>query len=164
MILFCQENTIVEFTLSDWMTLTSNTTPICDWTIKSDAAEHEIHYTQNVTIKRVVLANNILLQIRNNHNPKKMLFLNFSEYNKCIEMSLFVQNMMRSMQANWIDIEDYYNFYIQKCNARRKIVLEEQDFFTVDNANFDIYRLFKEISIFCSDKLQSDVMFNKVHE
>lgn len=162
LIVFCYENSYVEFTMSDWIIFTSNSKTLNDWVLKTDPVEHETHITKNVTIKKVVKANNMYIQIQNNNQtrPGNLMLLNYSEYNKCLEMNQFIQNIMRTFQGNWLEIEDYYNYYIHRCNCKKKNVLEEQDFFTIENPNFDVYRLFKEISIFCLDKLQSDVSFN----
>lgn len=160
MIVFRHENSCVEFTLSDWVILTSNARTLNDWVIKTDAVENETYITKNVTIKKVVKSTNMFIQISNNQSKTgNSIFLNFTEYNKCLEMNMFIQNIMRTLQSNWFEIDDYYNFYVHRCNTTKKYVLSEQDFFSVDNANFDVYRLFKEISIFCIDKLQSDVLF-----
>lgn len=159
LIVFCHDNLYVEFILSDWITLTINQQLIESWFAKAEAKTSANIGTKNINIKKTMKSNNPCLQINNCQQPRanNNILLSPSEYSKCIEIDLFIQNVIKSFQSNWFAIEDYYNVYVHKCKAKNVLFLEDNDYFFADNANFDCYRLFKEITYLCKDKLRTDV-------
>lgn len=165
-IVFCHETSFVEMILSDWIILTKSCNFINDLFTKTDINDGLTIITKNIGIKRILKANNAFIQIQNIHHTRQNdhINLNVSEYRKCIEIDLFVQNIWKCFQANWCSVEDYYNMYVHKCNTLNKLVLDDFDIFFFDhNVGFDCYRLFKEISYFCTERLQSDVMFSSTN-
>lgn len=162
-IVFCHESSYVEFILSDWSILTKSCILINDWFTKTDINDGLFITTKNIGIKKILKANNTYIQIQNIHHTRQNnnIILNVNEYRKCIEIDLFIQNIWKCFQNNWCGVEDYYNMYVHKCNTKNKLVLDDFEYFFFDSSvGFDCYRLFKEISLFCVDKLQSDVMFS----
>lgn len=160
-IVFQQDGSFVEFTLSDWQILTSNKILIENWFTHLDINETTSIVSKNVGIKKAIKLNTMYVQIQNSQRKKPIntILLNTDEYNKCTEIDLFVQNVIKTFQFNWFDIQDYYNTYVLKCNTKKSVILNEEDYFPSENCNFDTYRLFKEISYFCNVNLYSDVTF-----
>lgn len=160
-IVFRHKNAYVEFTLSDWITLTINENNLNEWKVNNENFECVSIRTKNVCIMKVMKKDNAFVKIENieRNRPTNTIDLDYDEYKKCIEMNTYVQNVMKTFQTNWFEVEDYYNMYVHKCNAQKKFCLDDIEYFCTDNANIDTYRLFKEISIFCTDKLANDVSF-----
>lgn len=158
-ILLCQDESYVEFILSDWITLTINHQKITEWFATS--AENELIFlpTKNITIKNVLKSTFPHLEIKNLKQTRLSndICLNEFEYKKCIEIDSFIQTLMRNYQTNWWSVEDYYNVYTSRCSQNKTFALADNDYFHSENNHFDSYRLFKEITFFCSEKLRSDV-------
>lgn len=158
-IVFQQDALFVEFTMSDWQILTSNKNHIKSWFSYIDSINETASIvSKNVSIKNVIKLNSMYIQIQNSQR-KKPILLNADEYHKCTEIDVFVQNVVKTFQFNWFGVQDYYNTFVLKCNAKKTIILNEEDYFEVENCNFDTYRLFKEITYFCNDNLYMDVTF-----
>lgn len=161
-IVFQQDASFVEFTLSDWQILTSNKNHIENWFLHIDINDTASIVSKNVGIKKAMKLNSMYIQIQNSQikKPINTILLNVDEYHKCIEIDLFVQNVIKTFQFNWFDVQDYYNTFVLKCNAKKAIILNEEEYFVAENCNFDTYRLFKEITYFCNENLNSDVTFH----
>lgn len=152
-IVFCLNKEYIELTLSDWITLTINNEQIIDWYTKNDYnSERRSISTKNILINMAVQLDETYGELKiNNHKELRRnstIYLDFNEYQKCIEIDTFVQNIVKTYQSNRCAIEDYYNIYVHKCNAKNQKILDDIDYFYANNPNFDCYRLFKEISYF----------------
>lgn len=158
-ILLCLDGCYVEFILSDWITLMINQQKILDWF--ANPVENELIFipTKNMTIKNVVKTNFPMIEIQNLKQTRSSnnIFLNQHEYTKCVEIDSFIQTLMKNYQTNWWSVEDYYNMYVSRCSQNKTFSLSDNEYFYSENNHFDSYRLFKEITLFCTEKLISDV-------
>lgn len=158
-IIFAHNLSFVELTLSDWMALTMNDKVADNWFKTIDSVEGKLIKTKNIKVVKKIEKNNPTLQIQKlaPSRSNNYINLNMFEYRKLVEIDSFVQTIMKNLNSNWIQVQDYYNLYVFYCNLKNKTVLDDSDFFTYDDSNFDCLRLFNEISINCRQKLLYDI-------
>lgn len=158
-IVFCTDGCFVEFILSDWITLIINQQKINQWFASANENEFICIPTKNIVIKNISVSNCLLLEIQNLKQTRSSnsICLNENEYKKCIELDSFIQTLMKNFQSNWWSVEDFYNVYVGLCATNKKFMLDDANYFYSNNTNIDSYRLFKEISYLCSEKLLNDV-------
>lgn len=158
-IVFCHDGCYVDFILSDCIALMEKHETINDWFLNKCNNQEVLETTKNIYIKKTLKSNKPFLEIRNIQHRRlnNYILLNSREYTTCHQMEIFIQNILKNYQTNWCVVEEYYNVYVQKCCIKNELVLDDCDYFYPEYTSFDFYKLFKEISIFCKDKLESDV-------
>lgn len=153
------DDSFVELALSDWVALNISNELTHKWFKSDDIKEGLLIKTNNISIEKKIVCRNKVLQIQNlpQISSNNYIELKAEDFQKINEMNTFIQFLMKKLQSHWLVIQDYYNLYIYYCYIKNKNVLDDEDFFVYDEPkDFDSYRLFREISFLCKDKILLD--------
>lgn len=156
----------VTLSTSDWMMLMINKIQIEYWFNNiGDSFEPGLITSKNIQLSQIRNGeqNFIMIENLNATRNNKTVLLSEEEYRKIIDIDSFLFLTVKQMQQNSIMIDEYYNMYIYYCIAKGKKLLTDEDFFPsldLNNANFDLFRLFKEIPLNCREEIERDVVLN----
>lgn len=147
----------------DWLALFLVKQQIEEWFAGvTDDTEPFLLATKNIRVSKYNASPNIIV-VENTPRTwsNNQVLLNLREYQKCLELDNLFQPIIKQMQSNAAQIDDYYSLYIFYCMQKRKQTLSDEDYFLpfTTNSSIDTFKLFKEIPLLCSEKLRNDIQF-----
>lgn len=163
MFMLSHDLSYVLLALTDWMVIFLSNLLIQNWyaQVVDVNTNDSCVVSKNIKLKRVMINGVPLIEIEN--VPKKSfnnsVLINLREYERCCELDSYLQYLFRQAQQNWIYVDDYYNMYVYYCLLKNKPYLDEEDYFTIIDLpqSIDSYKIYKEISLVCKEKLSVDV-------
>lgn len=161
-IVLASNTSFVRMGVSDWLTLILNITEAYAWFDKhTDDKFGEFKTTKNIKISKFLNGTDHLLEVQNcpRFRTNNNTFLSRDEFTRCIQLDSCFNSSLKQMQLNPQLLDDYFNWYVYHCSVAKKMELDESDFFLPfgNVSSFDSCRLFKEIPIFCKQKLDADL-------
>lgn len=125
----------------------------------------QLHCSEFKTTKNIIMqkhnGDDKVLQIEDYPRTRSnnMIFLKNEEFTRCLELDAYLQPLIKQLQLYPQLILDYYNLYIYHCQTSNKQTLNDTEYFLpLGNGNLlDSFRLFKEIPIYCREKLDRDL-------
>lgn len=153
--------TFTTFYVSDFVWFGWVNSNIENWFLSgATVAENVLHRSQHIKITplEVNQTRYILLENLQVKRPNRSVLLSEDEYHRCLELSEYLQMILQTMEQNYGFVKDYFETYVVKCISQKKSSLTDNEFFHTSNpSTFDCYRLFREIPLFCKEKLEIDI-------
>lgn len=152
----------VTMTVTDWLALMSTSNNIFEFFKSSELTVAEnIISTLNIEVSKNLSDELRPIKLENSRQVRenKTILLTEAEFSRCVLLDSYYQTLIKQMQVNPPLLGDYYAYYVFYCQTFDKSKLDDNEYFAPfgTTATFDGFRFFKEIPIFCSEMLLSDL-------